>query len=82
MRAVPNAAELALQALGITEPGEIDVEVVARSLGAKVKYRQLTSCEARIVGRGGSAIITVNSHVHPRRRRFSVAHELGHWHRH
>jgi Zn-dependent peptidase ImmA (M78 family) len=82
MRAAPNAAELALQALGITDPGEIDVEVVARSLGAKVKYRRLTSCEARIVGRDGNAIITVDSRVHPRRQRFSVAHELGHWHRH
>jgi Zn-dependent peptidase ImmA (M78 family) len=82
MTSPPTAAELALQALGITEPGEIDVEVVARSLGAKVKYRQLTSCEARIVGRDGSAIITVDSRVQPRRRRFSVAHELGHWQRH
>ena len=82
MTVTPTAAELALQALGITEPGEIDVEVVARSLSAKVKYRQLTSCEARIVGRDGSAIITVDSRVHPKRRRFSVAHELGHWHRH
>ena len=81
MTAISTAAELALQALGITEPGEIDVEVVARSLGAKVKYRQLTSCEARIVGRAGNAIITVDSRVHPKRQRFSVAHELGHWHR-
>ena len=77
-----TAAEKALQALGITEPEEIDIEVVARSLGAKVKYRPLESCEARIVGREERAIITVDSRAAPRRKRFSVAHELGHWHRH
>lgn len=78
----PSAAEAALQALGITEPEEIDVEVVARSLGAKVKYRPLKSCEARIVGRNGRAIITVDERAPIKRKRFSVAHELGHWHRH
>ncbi|MFL0413639.1 ImmA/IrrE family metallo-endopeptidase [Sphingomonas sp. 179-A 2A2 NHS] len=82
MIARPSAAEAALQALGITEPAEIDVEVVARSLGAKVKYRSLRSCEARIVGQNGRAIITVDAGARLQRRRFSVAHELGHWHRH
>ena len=78
----PSAAETALQALGITEPEEIDIEVVARSLGARVKYRTLKSCEARIVGQNGRAIITVDAGSRPQRRRFSIAHELGHWHRH
>lgn len=82
MTAPVTAAEQALMALGITEPGEIDVEVVARSLGAKVKYRPLKSCEARIVGQNGHAIITVDSGTKLRRRRFSIGHELGHWHRH
>lgn len=77
-----TAAEKALQALGITEPEEIDIEVIALSLGAKVKYRHLESCEARIVGQAERAIITVDSRATPRRQRFSVAHELGHWHRH
>ncbi|WP_336977422.1 ImmA/IrrE family metallo-endopeptidase [Altererythrobacter fulvus] len=77
-----TAAEQALQALGITAPEEIDIEVVALSLGAKVKYRHLESCEARIVGQAERAIITVDSRATPRRKRFSIAHELGHWHRH
>jgi Zn-dependent peptidase ImmA (M78 family) len=77
-----TAAEQALVALGITEPEEIDLEIVARSLGAKVKYRPLKSCEARIVGQNGHAIITVDSATTFRRRRFSIGHELGHWHRH
>ena len=55
---------------------------MARSLGAKVKYRPLKSCEARIVGQNGRAIITVDVRAREQRKRFSVAHELGHWHRH
>jgi Zn-dependent peptidase ImmA (M78 family) len=82
MTAPLTAAEQALQALGVTEPAEIDLEVVALSLGAKVKYRSLKSCEARIVGQNGRAIITIDSAANPRRRRFSIGHELGHWHRH
>lgn len=68
-----------LQELGITEPQEIDVEAIAWHLGARIKYRPLDRCEARITGNGDKAIITVNPQSNPQRRRFSVAHELGHW---
>jgi hypothetical protein len=51
-------------------------------VGAKVKYRPLTGCEARIIGSGANAIITVNDTSISRRQRFSIAHELGHWHHH
>lgn len=72
-------AEQVLQELGVTEPQEIDIEAIAWHLGARVKYRPLDRCEARIAGNGDQAIITVNSRSSPRRKRFSVAHELGHW---
>ena len=72
-------AERLLQELGITEPGEIDLEAIAFYLGARVRYRPLHGCEARIIGSGGSAIITVNERSSYRRKRFSIAHELGHW---
>lgn len=71
-------AERLLRGLGITEPQEIDVEAIAWELGARIKYRPLDNCEARIIGKGDRAIITVNSRSWPRRQRFSVAHELGH----
>ncbi len=74
--------ERLLQRFGVERPEEIDVEAIAWALGAKVKYRELHSCEARIVGREDRAIITVDTRVGPRRQRFSVAHELGHWHHH
>jgi hypothetical protein len=72
-------AEKVLQDLGVTEPKEIDVEAIAHHLGALVRYRPLDGCEARIVGSDNAAIITVNLRSSHRRRRYSIAHELGHW---
>lgn len=68
-----------LQQLGVTEPDDIDLEAIAWTLGAQVRYRPLDGCEARIVGCGDRAIITVNERSSPRRRRFSLGHEIGHW---
>ena len=68
-----------LQSLGITEPAEIDICAIAQSRGATVVEKPVTGCEARIVGYGERAIIVVNSESIPSRKRFSAAHELGHW---
>jgi Zn-dependent peptidase ImmA (M78 family) len=51
----------------------------AWTLGAEVRYRPLDGCEAQIVGCGDRAIIAVNNRGSPRRRRFSLGHEIGHW---
>ncbi len=75
-------AERLLQELGITESKEIDLEAIAYHTGARVRFRPLDGCEARIIGNGDTAIITVNAHSHYPRKRFSIAHELGHWHHH
>jgi Zn-dependent peptidase ImmA (M78 family) len=75
-----SPAELLLKRLGVTEPGEIDLEAIAWELGVRIKYRPLDACESRILGANGKAIITVNSRSSRRRRRFSVGHEFGHWH--
>jgi hypothetical protein len=40
---------------------------------------RLDGCEARIVGYGSNAIITVDDRKPRTRQRFSTAHELGHW---
>ncbi|THD59581.1 MAG: ImmA/IrrE family metallo-endopeptidase [Bradyrhizobium sp.] len=71
-----------LQELGITEPGEIDLEAIAFHLGARVRYRKLEGCEARIIGRNEAAIITIGKDCSDRRKRFSLAHEIGHWTHH
>tara|TARA_R110000772_G_scaffold19985_6_gene55550 strand:+ start:1180 stop:1965 length:786 start_codon:yes stop_codon:yes gene_type:complete len=75
-------SEVLLQSLGITEPHEIDLEAIAWDQGAEVKYRNLEGCEARILGAGDRAIITIHQGIYDRRKRFSIGHELGHWHHH
>jgi hypothetical protein len=77
-----SAAERLLQTLGVSEPEEIDVEAIAWHVGAEVRHAPLESCEARIIGLGERAIITIDTKPSWRRRRFSVGHELGHWAHH
>ena len=77
-----SRAEDLLKDLGVTTAGDIDIEAIAYHVGAFIKYRPLDGCEGRIVGTDDRAVITVNSRAIPTRRRFSAAHELGHWHHH
>lgn len=71
--------ELILQELGIDAPEEIDLDLIAFTLNASVKRASLSGCEGQIVGTHSRAIITINSNSDPRRQRFSLGHELGHW---
>lgn len=77
-----SPAEELLQDLGISDPRDIDLEAIAFDQGATVKYQSLRGCEARIVGYGSRGIITVDPDNDPSRVRFSIGHELGHWHQH
>jgi Zn-dependent peptidase ImmA (M78 family) len=77
-----SAAENILMSLGIASPQEIDLEAIAWHLGAAVKYRHMDAADATIVGTLKRAIISINSSIIPTRRRFSLAHEIGHWHHH
>ena len=75
-------AERLLQDLGISEPQEIDLEAIAFHLGARVRFQKLEGCEARIIGCNDAAIITIDHSSSPTRKRFSLAHEIGHWTHH
>ncbi len=68
-----------LGTLGIREPQDIHLEAIAQYCGATILYERLKGSDARILGLGEKAFITVNSEVTPARQRFSAAHELGHW---
>jgi Zn-dependent peptidase ImmA (M78 family) len=68
-----------LKELGITEPEDIHIEAIAEYCGATIVYEPLQGCEARILGYGDRAIITVNRASPRARQRFSGGHELGHW---
>lgn len=73
-----RAQEL-LDELGISEPENIDLDAIAQYTGATVQRAPLASAEARIVGAGDEAVITINEKSLPSRQRFSIGHELGHW---
>ena len=77
-----TAAERLLMQLGISKAQDIDLDAIAWHVGAAVKYRRMDSADATIVGSSKHAVIAINSSAIPTRRRFSLAHELGHWHHH
>lgn len=77
----PRSAEALLRGLSILTPDEIELEVIAHILGARVKYRELDGCEAYLLADAklGRAIISIDDRAIPTRKRFSLAHEIGHW---
>jgi hypothetical protein len=79
MPAPYKSATSLLNELGIADPDDIDIEAIAQYCKATVVYEPLHGCEARILGNGERAIITVNSRSQRPRQRFSAGHELGHW---
>lgn len=64
---------------GVREPEHIDLEAIAASHGARVVYRRLDGCAARLVASDGQAVISVALDDNAGRRRFSLGHELAHW---
>jgi IrrE N-terminal-like domain len=75
-------AEARITDLGIRDPRDLDVEVIAFDSGVRVEYAPLIGCEAMLVGVGSRAIATVRPRGNRGRERFSVGHELGHWELH
>lgn len=77
-----SAAENLLIELGITDRSDLArIEDIAWACGALVRYDRLTGAEARVATYGDQAIITISTAVRDgdeRRRRFAVAHEIGH----
>jgi Zn-dependent peptidase ImmA (M78 family) len=76
-------AEEIIRNLQIRGPAEIQVMEIAMERGAFVKERHLDGSEARLIRKGGLGIITVNSSIPEEgRKRFAIAHELGHFELH
>lgn len=73
-----------LDKLKITSIKDLQLlELIALERGAVVHHRLLKGAEARIAIVGRKAVITISSSISdPRRRRFSIAHELGHFEMH
>jgi len=61
----------------------VPVEKIAKSIGVQVRFSPLDDeLSGMIFIKDGVPIIGVNSIHHPNRQRFTIAHELGHYHLH
>lgn len=74
------AAAQVLRDLCIADEKDLRLlDLIALGRGAVVQYRPLLGAEARLTVLGAKGVITVSTSIRDaRRRRFSVAHELGH----
>lgn len=73
------SARRVIAALQIRKPGEILIEEIAFSQGAVVRYEPLAGADGRLVRFGDRGVIRVRDDIpEPGRRRFVIAHELGH----
>lgn len=76
-------ANTIIQRLNIRYPVEINIKEISMDCGVYVHERNIDGAEAWLVRKGGKAIITVNSKLHEEgRKRFAIAHELGHFELH
>src|SRR3954462_8136006 len=80
-----KAAQDLLKKLCVMDPNEIDLEAlafkVAESVGGLViEEGGLTTADGRLlVSPGKPGTIRVKAGLHPGRRRFTIAHEIGHF---
>ncbi len=72
-------AERLLERFGIDAPEHIKLEALAHLLGVEVVDGPTHGCAAQLTLLGERARIRVRPNTHPGRRRFSIAHELGHF---
>lgn len=76
-------AQKLLEECGLDDPTEVDLELIVFGRGATLVEKPLNNSEGRIVFGKEKAIITVNSNIeYPGKKRFVIAHELGHFEMH
>jgi len=67
------------QELQLRHPLELSIEAVAYKRGAEVTYLPLDGAQGRLVRKKKRSILTVSTRIeYEARRRFVIAHELGH----
>ena len=77
-------AEQLINVLSIADKSDLlKLEEIAWTRGTLVNYEVLEGAEARLVTARGRGVITISTTIKdPRRKRFSIAHELGHFELH
>ena len=78
-REIELRAKRLLNGAGISE-APVPVERVAEHLGIGVEWSDLgRDCSGVLIRQGDRAVIGVNGSDHANRRRFTIAHEIGHY---
>lgn len=68
------------QLYGFQSPEDLVLEDLALALGVLVLEGPLDTAEARLVRKGNRGLIRVKQDIpEPGRKRFAIAHEIGHW---
>lgn len=81
-RKARQQARQTLEAHQVDHP-PVDVRLIAENEGIRVMVRDLEDrISGLLVRKGDSAAIGVNARHHANRQRFTLAHELGHFHLH
>jgi len=76
-------ASLIIRRYGFTSPDQIHLEDIAYADGIVVESASLKKIEALLLRKKNRGIIHVSDRIaNIGRRRFAIAHELGHWHCH
>lgn len=67
----------------ITKPDEIRLEDISMDRNVLVREGPLTGSEAYLIRKGGKGIVRIREDIpEVGRKRFAIAHELGHWEMH
>jgi Zn-dependent peptidase ImmA (M78 family) len=80
LRTARYQGEALAEAFGFTKP-PVNVEQVAKRLGLKVVHLDLgDDVSGLLISKGDSTMVAVQESDHPKRQRFTIAHEIGHFH--
>jgi Zn-dependent peptidase ImmA (M78 family) len=80
---VKAAARKIISYYGITEPDEIDVYAIAADRNLFILDKKIDGAQGRLICKSKNGIITVDSAIRiEARKRFVIAHELGHFELH
>lgn len=65
----------------ITKPNELSIEEITYFIkGPSIEYEQMNNCEGKFLSLGENSLIIINSNISNHgRRKFTIAHELGHY---
>lgn len=77
------AAMQLVEDYGINQPEQIDLEAIAFDRSIAVIKGKIDGAEAWLLRTGNTGVIRISTGIQEiGRRRFAIAHELGHWERH